>query len=86
MKVLAAILTALALSGCAHTGKNGVRTHVIVGFGVVRVFRPCPAGGSVLTVQALGLYAGGRSASLGYLNQTRTEIETNANIILDLKK
>lgn len=86
MKLLATLSAALLLSGCVYTDKNGVRTHVIVGFGLVRSGNTNESAGTVLNVKAVGLYTGGRSMSLGYVNQTRVELQTNANVVLELKK
>lgn len=86
MKLLATLSAALLLCGCAYTDRNGVRTHVIVGFGIVRSGNTNEVGGTVLNVKAVGLYTGGSSLSLGYVNQTRAEIQTNANIVLEIKK
>lgn len=86
MKLLASLSAALLLCGCAYTDRNGVRTHVIVGFGIVRSGSTNEIGGTVLNVKAVGLYTGGSSLSLGYVNKTRVEIQTNANIVLEMKK
>jgi hypothetical protein len=76
----------LLSSGCSHTDANGVRSHLIIGFGVVRVTNTNAAAGTILNVKAIGLYTGGRSLSLGYVDQTRVEIKTNANVLLEIKK
>ena len=86
MKLLATLLSALLLCGCVYTDKNGARSCVIVGFGIVRSGGTNQPVGTVLNVKAVGLYAGSRTASLGYINQTRIEIQTNANVIVELKK
>jgi len=86
VKLLAALSATLLLCGCAYTDKNGVRSHVIVGFGVVRCGSTNEVAGTVLNVKAVGLYTGGRTLGLGYLNQTRVELQTNANVIVELKK
>jgi len=86
VKLSATLLAALLLCGCVYTDKNGVRSHVIVGFGIVRSGNTNEVAGTVLNVKAVGLYTGGRSLSLGYVNQTRVEIQTNANVLLEIKK
>lgn len=86
MKLFATLLAALLLSGCVYTDKSGVRSHVVVGFGIVRSGNTNEAVGSVLSVKAAGLYAGGHSLSLGYVDQTRIEIQTNANVTLEIKR
>ena len=86
MKLLATLSAALLLCGCAYTDRNGVKSHVIIGFGIVRSGNTNEVGGTVLNVKAVGLYTGGRTLSLGYVNQTRVEIQTNANVVLEIKK
>jgi len=86
VKYLATLSAALLLCGCAYTNRNGVKTHVIVGFGVVRSPNTNEISGNVINVKSVGLYTGGRTLSLGYMNQTRVEIQTNANVTLEIKK
>jgi len=85
VKLLAALATTLLLCGCVYTDRNGGRTHIIVGFGIMRCGNTNEIAGAVLNVKAVGLYTGGRTLGLGYLNQTRVEIQTNANVIVELK-
>jgi hypothetical protein len=86
VKLLASLLAAAALCGCVYTGKNGVKTHVIIGFGVVQTGSTNETAGTVSTIQALGAYLGNGTASLGCLTQTRVELKTNSNVILEIKK
>ncbi len=61
-----------------------MRTHVILGFGVVRV-PTVETAGNTTKVNAVGLYAGNGNASLGWISQTRVELKTNSNVILEIK-
>lgn len=74
------------MCGCVYTDKTGAQCHVIIGFGIVRSGPTNEPAGTVLNVKALGLYVGGRTADLGYVNQTRVEVQTNANVIIDLRQ
>jgi hypothetical protein len=74
------------MCGCVYTDKNGARCRVIVGFGVVRSGGTSQPAGAIIDVKAFGIYAGGGTFDIGYLNQTRIEIQTNANVTIELKK
>jgi hypothetical protein len=83
---LLSLLAAIALCGCSYAGKTGVKTHVIFGFGIVRVVNTNAACVSVVNVKAAGVYTGKGTAALGWINQTCVEISTNANVLLEIKK
>jgi hypothetical protein len=83
---MATLLTATMLCGCSHTDKSGVRTHLIIGFGLVRVSNTNEAAGSVISVKALGLHAGNGNATVGWVNQTCVAIKTNSNVLLEIKR
>lgn len=85
MKLLA-LLATVALCGCSYTGKTGVKTHVIFGFGIVRIANTNAACGSVVSVKAAGVYTSNSTAAFGWINQTCVEISTNANVLLEIKK
>ena len=86
MRPLATLLSALLMCGCVYTDKSGARCCVIVGLGIVRGGTTNEPAGTVLNVKALGLYAGGRTLNLGYISQTRIEVQTNANVMIELTK
>ena len=82
MKVLLAAAL-LSLTGCS-IDRNGVVHHVIIGFGVVSVPRTNTVA-QVTRVKAVGLYAGPGNVYVGYGNLLTTEIQTNANVIIEVK-
>ena len=83
---MATLLTATLLCGCSHTDQSGVRTHLIIGFGLIRVGSTNEAAGSVLNVKALGLHAGSGNATIGWVSQTSVAIKTNSNVLLEIKR
>ena len=85
-KATAIALAALILTGCSFE-RNGVVHHVIIGFGVVSV-PVTNAVAQVSRINALGVYGGnlaGPACAVGYLSSTITTIQTNANLILEIK-
>lgn len=80
-----ALLAAGLLCGCSHTDQNGVRTQLVIGFGVVRTASTNEIAGTVLKVKTLGLYTGNGAVSLGWMDRTRVEIKTNSNVLLEIK-
>lgn len=83
-----ALLPWLLSCGCAYTGKNGTEHHVIIGFGIVNVTKTNSCA-TVVKVNAVGIYAGtapGAKFTAGYVNQVSTEIQPNANTVIEIKK
>ena len=83
---LCVIALLLGLAGC-KIQRAGVSHHVIIGFGVVSVNRTNTAA-QVTRTKALGLHcsdAPGAKFSAGYLAQTTTAIQTNSNVIVEVK-
>lgn len=86
VRLLAALSIALLVCGCAYTDKNGRRCHIIIGAGIVRHSTTNETGATILNVKAVGLYTGTGTISLGYVDQTRVEVQTNANVLIELRK
>lgn len=85
MRVFAAAAL-LCLAGCTIERK-GVVHHVVIGFGVVSVNKTNLAA-QVTSAKAFGVYcsdAPGTKFSAGYLSQTTTAIQTNSNVIVEVK-
>lgn len=84
MKVL---LTAalLCLTGCSIS-RNGVVHHVIIGFGVVSVPTPTNTAAQVTSAKAIGVYAGSGNFYVGAGSLLTANVQTNANVILEIKK
>ncbi len=69
------------LSGCVvHDGSR----HWVVGFGVVSV-NSTNRSAVVTDVKAVGVYVGPGTGNIGYVQQTRCDIQTNANVVIELK-
>lgn len=79
-----AIAALLALAGCTIE-RNGVVHHVIIGFGVVSVNKTNVAA-QVVRTHALGVYASGPVIAAGYLSQLTTDVQTNSNVIIEIRR
>lgn len=80
--VLAAMLMTLTTGCVVH--QNGVARHVVIGFGIVSVPQTNSVA-QITRVKAVGVYAGPGSFNVGAVSQLTANIETNANVIIEVK-
>ena len=73
------------MTGCSIT-RNGVVHHVVIGFGVVSVPVPTNTVAQVTRAKAIGIYAGPGNFYLGAGSLLTADVQTNANVILEIRK
>lgn len=77
---LSALIALTLLCGCAC---KGGRCYPIIGIGWVTVSTNRP---TVVSTTALGLNTGNGQLNLGWSSLTTVTVDTNANVIIDLRK
>lgn len=77
------IVALMLLAGCTIE-QGGVAKHVVIGFGVVTVPKTNVVA-QVTKVTAIGFYGGPGNFYLGAGSLLTTTVQTNANVILEIK-
>jgi len=83
---LSVLLGLLLVSGCVPIHKKGTTHYLVFGLGVVSVNSTNRTVATVVRANAIGVVASGSGMKIGYSAETRVDIKTNENIVIEVNK
>lgn len=73
-------------SGCVPFHKDGTTHYLVIGVGIVSVNDTNRSAAQVTRANALGVAVTGRGLTAGYLAETSVAIQTNENVVIEVKQ